>query len=125
MNALQSPPPIRENPRPQRKKRYRPQKHPSYLGMTFEIALKVLVNGVLSAAAITALMELLPYHISQKAKLEQIQQEVYKSRKELEDLRQKFDVSFSDPKSALSEVTTMVKANQLRVIFDNESFHDH
>ena len=125
MNALQSPQPVGENRRPNRKRRSRPQKHPSYLGMTFEITLKVLVNGILSAAAITALMELLPYHISQKAKLEQIQQEVYKTQKELDNLRKKFNVSFSDPKSALSEVTTMVKANQLRVIFDNESFHDN
>ena len=129
MTALPKPRQAKESRRlPQKPKQRRHPRKPkqlNYGAMTLEITLKILVNGVISAAAVTALMDLLPYHISQKAKLEQIQQEVYKTRKQLEDLRKKFDVSFSDPQGALTRLTPRVPGNQLRVIFDNEPFNDN
>ena len=129
MTALPKPKPEQESRRlPQKRKRRRPKqkyKKPNYGAMTLEITLKVLVNGLISAAALTALTDLLPYHIAQKTKLEQIQQEVHKTRKQLEDLRKKFDVSFSDPQSALNKLTLRVPGNHLRIVFDNEPFNDH
>ena len=122
MNALQTPRPSRRRkPRRPIPKRRRQPKRPSYLSMTFEIFLKVGVNGVLSAAAVVALMELVPYHLSQKSKLNDIKQEVREARKQLQDLQKKFDVSFNDPKGAISELTPLVPANQLRVILDHDA----
>ncbi len=122
MNALQTPRPSgrRKSRRPTPKRR-RQQKRPSYLSLTFEIFLKVGVNAVLSSAAVVALMELVPYHLSQKSKLNDIKQEVREAKKQLKDLQKKFDVSFNDPKGALSELTPLVPANQLRVILDHDT----
>ncbi len=122
MNALQPPRPSgRRNSRRPIPKRRRQQKRPSHLSLTFEIFLKVGVNAVLSSAAVVALMELVPYHLSQKSKLNDIKQEVREARKQLKDLQKKFDVSFNDPKGALSELTPLVPANQLRVILDHDA----
>lgn len=123
MNALQTPKPL-EARRRVSSKHLKLKQRPSYLGMTLEVFLKVMVNGLLSAAAIAALMELLPYHISQKTKLQEIRQEVYKTQKQLKDLRKKFDVSFNDPKGAMADLTPMRPQNQLRVIFNRELIND-
>ncbi|NES85376.1 MAG: hypothetical protein F6K10_30405 [Moorea sp. SIO2B7] len=75
MNALPKPLEPQESPRvkPRRLPRRR---HDSHRAVAIEITAKLLVNGVLSAAAITALMKLLPYHLSQQAKLREIRMEV-------------------------------------------------
>ncbi|HBW91141.1 MAG TPA: hypothetical protein DEG17_20315, partial [Cyanobacteria bacterium UBA11149] len=101
MNAVQPsrgngqpPPKNRTNSRKQRQRRQH-----SYQAMTGEIAAKLLVNVVLSAAAIAGLSQLLPYHLSQQGKLREVQAEVKRTQSRVNNLRNDFGNVF-DPAQA-------------------------
>jgi len=104
MNALQQPRPPLENvePRrrvtPKRKTRQRSRLSP-YQGMAIENTAKLVVNIVLVAGALSALVKLLPYHISQQAKLQEISTEVKLTESRVASLKTDFNRSF-DPQEA-------------------------
>lgn len=103
MNALQQPRPPLETvePRrvkPHRKIRQRRRSHP-YQGMAIENTAKLVVNMVLVAGAVSALVKLLPYNISQQAKLQEISTEVKLTESRVADLQTDFNRSF-DPQEA-------------------------
>lgn len=72
---------------------------PSYWGITAEIGIKVAVNGLLSTAAVAALINLLPYYWSQQAKLREVQSEVQQTEMQVHQLQGEFSYSF-DPQQA-------------------------
>jgi len=78
MNAIQpSRPPLQ--PIPRRRVVPRPKRHlrqRSYQVMALETTVKIGVNVVISVAAVTALVKLLPYHWSRQAKLQEINTEL-------------------------------------------------
>ncbi len=104
MNALQQPrQPLEtvEQPRrvtPQRKARQRKRLSP-YRGMAIENTAKLFVNIVLVAGAVSALAKLLPYNISQQAKLQEISTEVKLTESRVTALQADFNRSF-DPEQA-------------------------
>ncbi len=103
MNALQQPRPPLETVEPRRAKphrkiRQRRRSHP-YQGMAIENTAKLVVNMVLVAGAVAALVKLLPYNISQQAKLKEISTEVKLTESRVAELQTEFNRSF-DPQEA-------------------------
>lgn len=125
MNAIQpSRPPLQPvEPRrvvPQRKSRNR--RHP-YRSMAVQTTVKLTVNVLLSAAAVSALVKLLPYYQSQQEKLQEIQTEVKLTEGRVNRLRTDFNRYF-DPqqtKNIMQEQSNRVNPGQRPVILLNQA----
>ncbi|MEC4984942.1 MAG: hypothetical protein SAJ37_18810 [Oscillatoria sp. PMC 1068.18] len=119
MNALQTTRPLEEPRRRATRRRPRHRRRYSQGAVVAEITVKIMVNGVLSAAAIAALLKLVPYNLSQQAKLREVSTEVKRTEERVNDLRARFSYSF-DPhqtKNIMQEETGRVQPNQLRVVW--------
>ncbi|PLZ95857.1 hypothetical protein CEN50_20700 [Fischerella thermalis CCMEE 5268] len=103
MNAIQpSRPPLQ--PIPRRQVAPRPKRHlrqRSYQVMALETTAKIGVNIVISVAAVTALVRLLPYHWSQQGKLQEINTELRQVEARVNALNVEFSRNF-DPRQAKS-----------------------
>lgn len=103
MNAIQpSRPPLQ--PIPRRRVAPRPKRHlrqRSYQVMALETTAKIGVNIVISVAAVTALVKLLPYHWSRQAKLQEINTELRQVEARVNTLKVEFSRNF-DPRQAKS-----------------------
>lgn len=91
---------------------------PSYLGVTAEVGIKVAVNGLLSTAAVAALINLLPYYNSQQAKLREVQSEVQQTEAQVDQLQEEFSYSF-DPRQArrvMQAQSGRVDPNQRQIV---------
>ena len=119
--TLQPLEPRRMVPRTQRR-----QRHHSYGAVVGEITVKLVVNMVLSAAAIAALVQLLPYHLSQQAKLREVRAEVNRTEKRVNDLRTDFGRSFdnSQANSVMREQSYRVDPNQRQVVWQEGGTKD-
>ncbi|GAA6623458.1 hypothetical protein [Scytonema sp. NUACC26] len=121
MNAFQpSQPPLqpiekrRVTPRPKRRLRQR-----SYQILALETTAKIGVNLVISAAAISALIQLLPYHWSQQEKLRAIRVDVKQLEGRVYDLQAEFSRNF-DPrqtKRIMQEEGYRFDPSQRQVVF--------
>ncbi|KAF3890254.1 MULTISPECIES: slr1601 family putative cell division protein [Nostocales] len=121
MNAFQpSRPPLqpiekrRVTPRPKRRLRQR-----SYQVLALETTVKIGVNIVISAAAISALIQLLPYHWSQQEKLRAIRVDVKQLEGRVYDLQAEFSRNF-DPrqsKTIMQEQGFRFDPSQRQVVF--------
>jgi hypothetical protein len=113
--------PRRVVPRTQR----RQQRH-SFRAVAGETSAKLVVNIVLSAAAITGLAQLLPYHLSQQSKLGEVRAEVKRAEERVKNLRTDFKRSF-DPgqaKSVMQEQSSRVDPNQRQVVWQDANTKD-
>jgi hypothetical protein len=96
---------------PRSQRRQQRHSHRSTVGETLA---RLVVNGVISAAAIAGLVQLLPYHLSQQAKLRDLRREVKQSEIRVKSLRNDFSRSF-DPgqaKSVMHEQSYRVDPNR-------------
>jgi hypothetical protein len=123
MNAFQpSRPPLqpvekkRTVPRPKRRLRQR-----AYQLMVLETTAKVAVNIVISAAAVSALVQLLPYHWSQQDKLRTVRTEVKVMEGRVQNLRTEFNRNFDpgEAKSIMQQKSFRFDPNQRPVILMN------
>ncbi|QSJ17793.1 hypothetical protein JYQ62_02650 [Nostoc sp. UHCC 0702] len=124
MNAIQpSRPPLqpiqkrRVVPRPKRHLRQR-----SYRVMALETTGKIAVNFAISAVAVSALMQLLPYHWSQQEKLREIRTEVKLMQGRVNILQAEFSRNF-DPqqtKSIMEQQGYRFDPNQRPVVLINQ-----
>ncbi|MBH8560644.1 hypothetical protein I8748_00200 [Nostoc sp. CENA67] len=124
MNAIQpSRPPLqpiqkrRVVPRPKRHLRQR-----SYRVMALETTAKIAVNVAISAAAVSALTQLLPYHWSQQEKLREIRTEVKLMEGRVNILQAEFSRNF-DPqqtKSIMEQQGYRFEPNQRPVVLINQ-----
>jgi len=92
-----------------------------YSTLALETLLKLTVNGVLSAAALVALINLLPYHWTQQERLSEVRTEVRQTEKRVAQLRDNFSRSF-DPGQAqnvIQEQSGMTAPSQRRVVLLN------
>jgi len=114
---LQPLPTRRRVPRQER----RPRRH-SYSVVAGEITVKLVVNLILCAAAIAGLAQLLPYHLSQKAKLQEVRSEVKRTQSRVNKLRDDFGEAF-DPAQArqvMQEQSYRVDPSQRPVVLDDQ-----
>lgn len=121
MNAIQPPrPPLQ--PKTTRRVARRPRRHSrryQHKVMALETTAKLAVNILISAAAVSALMHLLPYTWSQQAKLQEIQTEVKRIEGRVNPLRTNFNRYF-DPHQAkilIQEQSYRVDPKQRQVVF--------
>ncbi len=128
MNAIQPSHSTRVPSKPRRRVpriKHRPQGQ-SYGAVAGETTAKLLVNLVLCAAAITALMELLPYHLSQQGKLREVKREVKRTETRVNNLRREFSRSF-DPRQAqkvMREQSLRLDPNQVQVVWQDPDLGD-
>lgn len=125
MNAFQpSRPPLqpiqhrRVTPRPKRRLRQR-----SYQVMAVETTAKIAVNLVISTAAISALIQLLPEHWSQQDKLRAITIDVKQMEERVYKLQAEFSRSF-DPRQAkiiMQEQGYRFDPNQRQIVFPKDA----
>jgi hypothetical protein len=86
--------------------------------MVLETTVKITVNFAISAAAISALVQLLPYHWSQQEKLREIRTEVKLMEGRVNSLQAEFSRNF-DPrqtKSIMEQQGYRFAPNQLPVV---------
>ncbi|ADI65542.1 hypothetical protein [Trichormus azollae] len=128
MNAFQpSRPPLQ--PEKQRRSVPRPKKHlhqRSYQIMALETSAKITVNLVIITAAVSALVQLLPYHWLQQDKLREIRTEVKLMEARVNSLRTEFSRNFdpSQAKSIRQEQSYRFDPSQRQVILINPDLKD-
>jgi hypothetical protein len=86
----------------------------------------LVVNVVLSAAAITGLVQLLPYHLSQQAKLREVRAEVKRSEARVKNLHADFSRA-NDPGQAMSvmrEQSAWVDPTQRQIVWQDGGLKD-
>ncbi|MEA5581184.1 hypothetical protein VB620_07510 [Nodularia harveyana UHCC-0300] len=123
MNAIQpSRPPLqpikkrRAVPRPKRHLRQR-----SYQVMAWETTAKIAVNLAISTAAVSALVQLVPYHLTQQERLREVRTEVKLMETRVDNLQKEFKRNF-DPHQAQSirqQQAYRFDPDQLPVVFVN------
>ncbi len=124
MNAFQPsrPPiqPVEQRPTVPRPKRHLRQR--AYQVMALETTAKVAVNIVISAASVSALVQLLPYHWLQQDKLREVHTEVKIMEGRVQNLQTEFSRNFdpSEAKSIMQQKSYRFDANQRPVILMNQ-----
>ncbi|MGB7443166.1 MAG: hypothetical protein WA919_19035 [Coleofasciculaceae cyanobacterium] len=131
MNAIDpSRPTSRQSAEPRRIVNRTPRhqrRHHSYGAVASETMIKLIVNVLVSTAAISGLTQLLPYHLSQQAKLREIKQEVKRTEirvnKLSKDLANNFDPAQTEKN--MQRNSFMVDPDQRQVVLqDGESTID-
>jgi len=117
---LQSVSPQRTVPHRQQRQHQRPQerRYP-YRAVVVETTIKLSVNLVVSAAALSALAQLIPYRHAQEAKLKELQAAVQSSKDRLQQTRSTFSQYF-DPyqtKAVMQQQSGRVDAQQRQIIW--------
>lgn len=126
MNALQKPIQPLETVKPRQVKQPRKirkrQSLSPYRGMAIENTAKLVVNVVLVAGVVSALVKLLPYNMSQQAKLQEISTEVEITESRVAALKADFKRSF-DPQQAkkiMSEQSNRVDPRQRPIFLEKK-----
>lgn len=102
----------RKSKSPQRPRRVNP-----YRGVTTEISLKLILSWAIALAAIAALFRLLPYHLSQQAKLKELRIQVQETDARVAKLREQLNYNF-DPQrtqSLMEQYSSLTSPNQSRI----------
>jgi hypothetical protein len=124
MNALPQPlePPNPVRQKPMSRRRLRP-KSKSYRysngAVAMELTAKIVVNTLLSAAALVTLVKLLPYQFSQQTKLHEVNMEVEEAQQRVNQLKENFRRNFDPQQSRkiMQEQSPKVDPQQRRIIF--------
>jgi hypothetical protein len=90
--------------------------------MALETTAKVAVNIVISTAAVSALVQLLPYHWSQQDKLRTVRTEVKVMEGRVQNLQTEFSRNFDpgEAKSIMQQKSFRFDPNQRPVILMNQ-----
>ncbi len=120
-SPLQPIPRRRVVPRPKRHLRQR-----SHQIMGVETTAKIAVNLIISAAAVSALGQLLPYYWSQQEKLRELHTEVNLMETRVNNLQEKFSRDFdpSQAKSIMQEQSYRFEPSQRPVVLMNQTPKD-
>ncbi|MGB0561758.1 MAG: hypothetical protein ACPGVO_08120 [Spirulinaceae cyanobacterium] len=114
--------PTQAHPTQARPTSHRRQQPAANAGLAAETVLKLLVNGVLSFAAVITLLNLFPYYWAQQAKLQEVRQQAQTTEQEVNRLQQDFNRSFdpSQARSVMQDQSGLLAPNQRRVVLTNE-----
>ncbi len=124
MNAVQPSRPKLQQPAPKRASTPRLHRHlrqRSYQIVAIETTAKIGVNIAISAAAISALIQLLPYHWSQQEKLRTIRTEVKLMETRVDTLQSEFNRNFDSRqrRSIMQEQGYRFEPNQRQLVLTN------
>lgn len=127
MNGIQAPIPHQQRgsrrPRQTRQSRRRRHRRNFYGAIAAETTAKLVANLLLSAVAVSALVQLVPHYRLQQEKLEEIRVEVAETEARVSRLRSDFSRHF-DPeqtKKIMQEHSYRIDPNQRRIIFEEQS----
>lgn len=118
MNALRLPQPP-DSPRSRRAKSNRDAQPSRQRVLAAEATIKIGVNVLISSAAIAALVQLVPYSVTQQTKLKEIHAEVNAANNRVDRLKAEFGRYF-DPhqtKAIVQEQTNRSEPNQKVVVW--------
>lgn len=125
MNAIQQNQPPLQPLEPRRIPRRRRGRH-SFGAVAGETTAKFVVNVVLSTAALSGFVQLLPYHLSQQTKLREVRSEVKQAEQRVKKSRADFNRSF-DPgqaRSVMREQSTWIDPTQRQVVWQDSGTKD-
>jgi len=125
MNAIQPTGPELQ-PIQQRRTVPRPKRHlrqRSYQVMALETTVKIGVNFAISAAAVSALTQLLPHHWSGQEKLRQVRTEVKTAQERVNTLRAEFSNTFDSRQanSIMQQHGNRIPHNYKRIVLTNNT----
>lgn len=93
------------------------KQHRPYRGVTAEISLKLILSWAIALGAIASFFRLLPYHLTQKAKLRELRIQVQETDARVTKLREQLNHNF-DPQqtqSLMEQYSTLTAPNQSRI----------
>ncbi len=99
-----------------RKKRSSPSRS-AYRGTTAEITLKLILSWAIAIASLASAVKLLPYHLSQQAKLKELRIQVQETEARVVKLREQLNKNF-DPqqtKNLMEQYSSLLAPNQSRI----------
>ena len=104
------------NRQPRKKIRPKSRQNP-YRGVTAEITLKLILSWAIAIAAIASLFRLLPYHLSQQAKLKELRMQVDETEARVGKLRNQLNYNFDPQKtqSLMEQYSSLTSPNQSRI----------
>ena len=88
-----------------------------YRGVTTEIGLKLILSWAIAFAAIASLFKLVPYHLSQQEKLDELRIQVEETDARVTQLRDLLNKNF-DPQrtqSLMEQYSSLTSPNQSRI----------
>jgi len=98
------------------------KRHNPYRGVTAEISLKLIFSWAIAISAIASLFRLLPYHLTQQAKLKELRIQVQETDARVTKLREQLNHNF-DPQqtqSLMEQYSTLTTPNQSRIYWLDE-----
>jgi cell division protein FtsB len=123
MNAIQPSRPTAQSLEPRRlaPRRKRVIRRYSLGSVAGETTAKLVVNVVLSTAALAGLIQLLPYHQTQQAKLREVREEVQRTEARVNNLRNDFSRSFApgEARRVMHDQSYRVDPNQRQVVWQD------
>ena len=113
------------NRKPKKARRNSRHRINPHRGVTTEISLKLVLSWVIAISAIASLCRLLPYHLTQKAKLKELRVQVEETDARVSKLREQLNHNFDPQKtqSLMEEYSSLTAPNQSRIYWlqDEES----
>lgn len=105
-----------KTPKHRRHKKSR-QHRPLHRGVKAEISLKLILSWSIAIAAIASLCRLIPYHLSQQAKLKELRLQVQETEARVERLREQLNHNFDPQKtqSLMEQYSSLSAPNQSRI----------
>lgn len=102
---------------PKKVRRNSRNRHNPYRGMTVEIILKLILSWAIALGAISSLFRLLPYHLSQQAKLKELRIQVQETDARVTTLREQLNHNFDPQKtqSLMEQYSSLTSPNQSRI----------
>ena len=89
----------------------------NYKGITTEITLKLILSWAIAIASLVSAIKLLPYHLSQQAKLQELRIQVQETEARVVKLRDQLNKNF-DPqqtKNLMEQYSSLLSPNQSRI----------
>ena len=104
----------RKTKKARRSSRHRANPHRE---VTREISLKLVLSWIIALSAIASLCRLLPYHLTQKAKLKELRVQVQETDARVSKLREQLNHNFDPQKtqSLMEEYSSLTAPNQSRI----------
>lgn len=107
---------------PKRVRRKTRKRHNPYRGITTEISLKLILSWIIAFGAIASVFRLLPYHLTQQAKLKELRIQVRETDARVSKLRQQLNYNF-DPQrtqNLMEQYSSLTSPNQSRIYWLEE-----
>lgn len=103
----------------EKKNRQQRSRHrlPTYRGMTVELSLKLIFSWIVAIASLTSLVRLIPYHLSQQAKLKELKIQVAETDARVIKLREQLNRNF-DPQqtqSLMEQYSSLISPDRQRI----------